>query len=150
LGRRWANAGARESSIKDLSNILESTIPVLLTFYIKDENGATFHAESCLKYIELRSGYQLSPNMTELDSLDIISFVTKALHEAETKAGINDNQVSTSDPTEERGRSRAYEEDLYKGLSACLCCLPFSSPVYSSLGGRHGPDILSILHGPGT
>jgi hypothetical protein len=72
--------------------------------------------------------------MMDLDSPVIISLVTKAHHETETKARIDDNPVSTSDPTEERGRSRAYEEDLYKGLSACLYCLPFSSPVHSSLG----------------
>jgi len=36
--------------------------------------------------------------MTDLDSLDIISFVMTALHEAETEAGIDDDQMFTSDP----------------------------------------------------
>jgi hypothetical protein len=36
--------------------------------------------------------------MTAQHSLNMISFVTKALHEAETQAVIGDNQVSISDP----------------------------------------------------
>lgn len=71
-------------------------------------------------YIELLKGHQLSQNMTGLDNLDIISFVAKALHEAETPAVIDVNKLSTSDPGVERGRSCAYEEDLYKGLSGCI------------------------------
>jgi hypothetical protein len=98
LGRQWENAGVRESSTKNLSNILKSTISALLTLFNKDENGATIHAESCLNYIELLTDYQFNPNMTGLDHLDIISFFMKALHEAETEAGIDDDQVSTSDP----------------------------------------------------
>ena len=58
--------------------------------------------------------------MTGLDNLDITPFVAEALHAAETPAVIDDNKLSTSDPGVERGRSCAYEEDLFKGLSGCI------------------------------
>jgi hypothetical protein len=140
----------KESSIKDPGNILKPKLPDLATFSIKDEHGATFQAESCLITSELLTGCQLSPNETDRNSPDIIAFITKALYDAKTKARKDGSPVSTSDLMEDRGRSRAHEEDYNKRLTACFYRLPFSSHARSRLGGRYEPDILSILHGPGA
>jgi hypothetical protein len=65
-----------------------------INFSKKEEEGSTFHSQSCLIYIELLTGYQLSPNIRGQHSLDIVSFITKALKEAEAQAFIDDNHMS--------------------------------------------------------